>query len=101
VTKSAKTRKTRRRAGKDATSTKTRTAPKRKATGGATRVTRPAAPIEQPSPEHQAAFLETVIASGEAAPLDEHGKLPAGATLEIVSDEAGNVKAVRRRYSMS
>jgi hypothetical protein len=56
---------------------------------------------EQPACEDEAAFTEALIASGEAARLDEHGKLPAGATHKIVEDEQGNVKVVRRRFSMS
>ena len=45
--------------------------------------------------------METVIATGEAARLDEKGKLPAGATHKIVEDGAGNVTVVRRRFSMT
>lgn len=45
------------------------------------------------------AYLETVIATGEAACTDATGKLPPGATHQIVADEAGGVKAVRRRFS--
>jgi hypothetical protein len=57
--------------------------------------------IEQPTRDHEAAFTQTLIATGEAARLDEHGRLPAGATHRIVDDEAGNVKVVRRRFSMT
>ena len=62
-----------------------------------------AAPAEcdQPTREDQAAYLETVIATGEAARLDRDGKLPAGATHKIVEDEGGDVKVVRRRFSIS
>jgi hypothetical protein len=42
-----------------------------------------------------------VIATGEAARLDRDGKLPAGATHKIAEDDAGNVKVVRRRFSIS
>jgi hypothetical protein len=55
----------------------------------------------RPTPKDEAAYVETVIATGEAARLDENGKLPAGATHKIVEDEAGNVKVVRRRFSMT
>jgi predicted phage gp36 major capsid-like protein len=60
-----------------------------------------ATPCEEPTPEDEAAFTETVIQTGEAAHLDEQGKLPAGATLKIVEDKAGHVKVVRRRYSIA
>lgn len=63
--------------------------------------TRPATPNEAPSAEDEAAFTETVIQTGEAAPLDDQGKLPAGATLKIVEDKDGHVKVVRRRYSIA
>jgi hypothetical protein len=56
---------------------------------------------ERPSPEEEAAFSEALIASGEAARPDANGKLPRGATHEIVEDESGNVKVVRRRFSVT
>ena len=56
---------------------------------------------ERPSLEDEAAFSETLIASGEAARPDANGKLPPGATHEIVEDQAGNVKVVRRRFSVT
>ncbi len=45
------------------------------------------------------AFVEGLIARGEAAPPDEHGRLPAGATHELVEDEDGHVTARRARFS--
>jgi len=57
--------------------------------------------VEPPSSKHEAAYLETLITTGEAAPLTEDGKLPAGATHVIVEDEQGHVKAVRRRFSIT
>ena len=45
------------------------------------------------------AHIESLIASGQAAKLDSHGKLPPGATHEIVETESGEVKVVRRRFS--
>ena len=57
--------------------------------------------VEQPSPEEEAAFTEALIQSGEAAPLDREGKLPAGATHKIVEDDEGNLKVVRRRFSIT
>jgi hypothetical protein len=68
---------------------KSQSAPKRKAK------------TARPAQRDEAAFVETVIATGEAARLDEHGRLPAGATHKIVEDEAGNVKVVRRRFSIA
>lgn len=65
------------------------------------RVQRPSTTIAQPSPEHQAAYIETLIETGQAAPLTKEGKLPAGATHKIVKDEQGRVKVVRRRFSIS
>jgi len=34
-------------------------------------------------------------------PLDAEGRLPAGATHKLVEDEAGQPKALRRRFSIS
>jgi len=45
------------------------------------------------------AFVAGLIARGEAAPVDEDGKLPAGATHELIEDDAGHVTARRRRFS--
>jgi hypothetical protein len=53
------------------------------------------------SPEDEAAFTKSLIESGEAACLDQEGKLPAGATHKIVEDDAGKTKVVRRRFSMT
>ena len=61
-----------------------------------TRTTRP-----RVTPEDEAAYIESLIASGEAARPDEHGRLPAGATHAITEDEAGKVKVVRRRFSIT
>ena len=47
------------------------------------------------------AFTESLIATGQAAKPDAQGKLPAGATHEIVESDAKNgPKAVRRRFSI-
>jgi hypothetical protein len=105
VTKSRKTRQT----GKSRTSntksaaTRSRSRPtaKKKSEPGAPAQRTAATTRQQPTSEDEAAFTEALIASGEAARLDEHGKLPAGATHKIVEDEQGNVKVVRRRFSMS
>ena len=62
---------------------------------------RPAPPVEEPSPEHEAAYIESLIANGQAARLTKEGKLPPGATHKIVEDDQGHVKVVRRRFSIS
>jgi hypothetical protein len=76
-------------------------AAKKSAAKKATRAPRPSTRVERPSPEEEAAFTRALIESGEAARLDEECKLPAGATHKLVEDEAGNLKAVRRRFSIS
>ena len=45
------------------------------------------------------AFVAGLIARGEAAPADDDGKLPAGATHELVEDDDGHLTARRRRFS--
>jgi hypothetical protein len=57
--------------------------------------------VVPPSPEEEAAYLDALIEAGQAAPLTEEGKLPAGATHKIVEDEHGRRRAVRRRFSMT
>jgi len=105
VTKSAKARDTagsrKTKTSGAATTRKRKTAAKRKATASAAPESPTSRTSEQPTPKEKAAYLETVIASGEAARLDEQGRLPAGATHKIVEDEAGNVRVVRRRFSMT
>jgi hypothetical protein len=104
VTKSPKTHAGRGRGTrtKDAPTTrKSKPAAKKKSKVGAA----PAAPTstagEQQACDDEAAFVETLVATGEAARLDHQGRLPAGATHKIVEDEAGNVKVVRRRFSIT
>jgi hypothetical protein len=86
---------------------KRRVAPKRKPAKRAAAkkspapVSRASATIGRPTVEEEAACVESLIESGEAARLDKEGKLPAGATHKIVEDEKGNVKVVRRRFSMA
>ncbi len=62
-------------------------------------VTPPAA-IQPPSATEEALFMETLIDNGQAAPPGEDSKLP-GATHSIVKDDAGNLKVVRRRFSVA
>lgn len=45
------------------------------------------------------AFVAGLIARGEAARPDEDGKLPAGATHELVEDADGQLTARRKRFS--
>jgi hypothetical protein len=76
-------------------------AAKKEAAKKVTRAPRPSTTVERPSPEEEAAFTRALIESGEAARLDEECKLPAGATHKLVEDEAGHLRAVRRRFSIS
>lgn len=105
MTKSPKNRATGRRSSartRGATTTaKRKPATKRKTKAGVAAAPRAAAPTEQPSREDEAAFVESLIASGQAARLDEQGRLPAGATHKIVEDDEGNLRVVRRRFSMA
>jgi hypothetical protein len=45
------------------------------------------------------AFVKSLVANGEAACVGPDGKLPAGATHELIQTEDGEVKAIRRRFS--
>lgn len=45
------------------------------------------------------ALTQSLVAHGQAARPGPDGKLPAGATHELVEDAEGQVKAVRRRFS--
>lgn len=49
--------------------------------------------------EAERTYVAGLIARGEAAPLDEDGKLPAGATHELVEDGQGHLTARRKRFS--
>ena len=49
--------------------------------------------------EAERAFVAGLIARGEAAPTDEHGQLPPGATHELIEDDEGNQTVRRRRFS--
>jgi len=82
--------KKRRVATKRTSSTK-RTASKRRLPAASSR----------PLSNDEAAYVETLIQTGQAKPLTEKGKLPAGATHEIVETRQGQVTVVRRRFSMA
>ena len=47
----------------------------------------------------QDAFTRSLIEHGQAAKAGPDGKLPPGATHELVEDDNGEVKPVRRRFS--
>ena len=49
--------------------------------------------------EAERAFVDGLIARGEAARPDEKGRLPSGATHELVEDDDGRLTARRRRFS--
>lgn len=46
------------------------------------------------------AFTRSLIAHGQAAKAGADGTLPPGATHELIENEKGEVKAVRRRFSI-
>ena len=57
-------------------------------------------PERTESPEEaERAYVAGLIARGEAAPLDEQGRLPAGATHELVEGDDGRLSARRKRFS--
>ena len=61
---------------------------------------------EEPSADEQTPeekrFIEGLVERGEAAEPDEDGKLPPGATHEIVERrDDGSVRVKRRRFSIS
>jgi hypothetical protein len=49
--------------------------------------------------EAERAFVDGLIARGEAARPDEQGRLPSGATHELVEDADGRLTARRKRFS--
>jgi hypothetical protein len=102
VTKSSKTRDSRRRSTKSSRSgTKSSPPTKRKPQEVAAAPTATSPGADQRTCDDEAAYVESLITSGQAARLDKDGKLPAGATHKIVEDESGNVKVVRRRFSIT
>ena len=86
-------------------SKKRRVVPKRKAATRKTAkraTTKPSTiTVEQPTSADSAAYIEALIATGEAAPLDKEGKLPPGATHKLDRDADGNVRVTRRRFSIA
>ena len=67
---------------------------KRKSAERASPRTRPAAKSRD-----EAAFVESLIANGQAARRRPDGSLPPGATHELIEDENGDKRVVRRRFS--
>jgi hypothetical protein len=58
-------------------------------------------PEKQENSEAKEAFERGVIERGEAAPADEKGRLPPGATHEIIGyDAEGKPILKRRRFSL-
>ena len=51
---------------------------------------------EEQTPEEKR-FIEGLLERGEAAEPDENGKLPPGATHEIVEEDSEGERTVRRR----
>jgi hypothetical protein len=47
------------------------------------------------------AFIDALIARGEAVPLEPDAELPDGATHEVVVTPSGRPKVTRRRFSAS
>lgn len=47
----------------------------------------------------EAAFIESLIANGQAAKRRPDGTLPPGATHELIEEENGAKRVVRRRFS--
>ena len=47
----------------------------------------------------EAAFVESLMANGQAAKRRPDGSLPPGATHELIEDENGDKRVVRRRFS--
>lgn len=67
---------------------------------GAERKTEQVPPAEPvPDTAGEKAFVEALIVSGQAAPLGADGRLPPGATHELIVNEDGERTVVRRRFS--
>lgn len=49
--------------------------------------------------DERAAFVKSLLAHGQAAPLGADGKLPTGATHELTVDASGKLTIVRKRFS--
>ena len=58
----------------------------------------PSSPRRPQSPTEKA-YVDSLIANGQAARPLADGTLPPGATHELIEDENGVLRAVRRRFS--
>ena len=83
-------------------------APTTRANGSAAKSPRssilpPVSPKDLPpvSPKDEAAYAETVIATGQGVRVTRGGTLPPDATHEIIEDETGKMTVVRRRFSIT
>jgi hypothetical protein len=77
----------------------TRRSKRAPASGRSTPRPRPKAPLPPPTPDEDA-FTRSLIAHGQAARARPDGTLPPGATHELVEDDHGRLRAVRRRFSV-
>lgn len=77
----------------------TKRAPVKSSPSKTAKKVKPAASFAPPTPEDEAAYLEMLIKTGQAAPAGR--RMPAGATHAVVADDKGAPKAVRRRFSIS
>ena len=59
---------------------------------------RPSSPRGPQSPDEKA-YVDSLVANGQAARPLADGTLPPGATHELIEEEDGVVRAVRRRFS--
>ena len=60
---------------------------------------RPAPPTFGPKTPEEDAYIRSLIAHGQAARPLPDGSLPPGATHELVEDEEGQLRVIRRRFS--
>jgi len=58
----------------------------------------PSSPRRPQSPDEKA-YVDSLVANGQAARPLADGTLPPGATHELIEEEDGVVRAVRRRFS--
>ena len=56
-------------------------------------------PPQRPKNTDEEAFTQSLVTHGQAAKRNADGTLPPGVTHELIEDEDGNVKVVRRRFS--
>jgi len=59
-----------------------------------------ATPKFGPKTADEDAFIKSLVTHGQAAKALPDGSLPPGATHELVEDEHGELRVIRRRYSV-